>query len=169
MQKNSATKQNAKLERQTNCYRTGGKRRPQSLFDARPSNFNRKPPAARFPLPVLAARSRRIFLTVRFPASASGRPLSDVPSPAARKPARRKAARKIRMQNSRAKLYAQQPRMQNPARGICLKKRGANKKIFAKPARLGCRKAGGLRTIGLRVACLRAVCLCAGGLRVARL
>lgn len=176
MQKNSATKQNAKRERQTNCYRAGGKRRPQSPFDAQPSNFNRKPPTARFPLPVLAARSRRIriFLTVRFPASASGRPLSGVRSPTARKPAPRKAARKIRMQNSTretlcAKLYAKQPRMQNPARGICLKKRGANKKIFAKPARLGCRKAGGLRTGGLRVACLRAVCLCAGGLRVARL
>lgn len=138
------------------------------LTPGRLTSTGSRPPRV-YPCPLSPPVPAVYFLTVRFPASVSRRPLSGVPSPAARKPAPRKAARKIRMQNSRAKLYAKQPRMQNPARGICLKKRGANKKIFAKPARLGCRKAGGLRTIGLRVACLRTVCLCAGGLRVARL
>lgn len=91
---------------------SGGRNR---YLTPRSANFNRKPPTARFPLPALAARSRRIFLTVRFPASASGRPLSGVHSPTARKPARRKAARKIRMQNSRAKLYARNSTRNSPA------------------------------------------------------
>lgn len=124
----------------------------------RSANFNRKPPTARFPLPALAARSRRIFLTVRFPASVSRRPLSDVPSPAARKPARRKAARKIRMQNSRAKLYAKQPRMQNPARGICLKKTRRKQKNFRQTRKT--RLSKGWRLANWRPAsCLSAGCL----------
>ncbi len=77
---------------------------------------------------------------------------------------------KTRVRNStRETLRATAPHVKSRARNLLKKTRLKQKKFFAKPARPGCRKAGGLRTGGLRVACLRAVCLCAGGLRVARL